>query len=118
MQCLGSTISPICTRTSSSINSTKRLHLSRMQTLQSILGTDLGQNVGRAINDIHRDIIDIAQGDTGLQAIFNPTPLPDLNTRLHRSMTMQPKRTSLLSGSKTVTTLGRRESRLRTMASA
>src|SRR5262249_14451931 len=30
--------------------------------------------------DIHRDIIDIAQGDTGLQAIFNPTPLPDLNT--------------------------------------
>src|SRR5262249_32464267 len=45
-----------------------------------ILGTDLGQYVGRAINDIHRDIIDIAQGDTGLQAIFNPTPLPALNT--------------------------------------
>src|SRR6516162_9112600 len=44
-----------------------------------ILGTDLGQYVGRAINDIHRDIIDIAQGDTGLQAIFNPTPLPALN---------------------------------------
>jgi len=44
-----------------------------------ILGTDLGQFVGRAINDIHRDIIDIAQGDTGVQAIFNPTPLPDLN---------------------------------------
>src|SRR5499433_2746594 len=45
-----------------------------------ILGTDLGQFVGRAINDIHRDIIDIAQGDPGVQAIFNPTPLPDLNT--------------------------------------
>jgi hypothetical protein len=45
-----------------------------------ILGTDLGQFIGRAINDIHRDIIDIAQGDPGVQAIFNPTPLPDLNT--------------------------------------
>jgi len=44
----------------------------------SILGTDLGQFVGRSINDIHRDIIDIAQGDAGVQAIFNPTPLPDL----------------------------------------
>src|SRR5437660_4149750 len=44
------------------------------------LGTDLGQFVGRAINDIHRDIIDIAQGDAGVQALFNPTPLPDLNT--------------------------------------
>src|SRR4029077_19005102 len=43
-------------------------------------GTDLGQFVGRAINDIHRDIIDIAQGDAGVQALFNPTPLPDLNT--------------------------------------
>jgi hypothetical protein len=46
----------------------------------SILGTDLGQFVGRAINDIHRDIIDIAQGDQGVQALFNPTPLPPLNT--------------------------------------
>jgi len=46
----------------------------------SILGTDLGQFVGRAINDIHRDIIDIAQGDPGVQAVFNPTPLPPLNT--------------------------------------
>src|SRR5215468_6855807 len=45
-----------------------------------ILGTDLGQYAGRAINDIHRDIIDIAQGDPGVQALFNPTPLPDLNT--------------------------------------
>ena len=45
-----------------------------------VLGTNLGQYVGRAINDIHRDIIDIAQGDTGVQAIFNPTPLPALNT--------------------------------------
>src|SRR5438309_5125924 len=45
-----------------------------------ILGTDLGQFVGRSINDIHRDIIDIAQGDAGVQALFNPTPLPDLNT--------------------------------------
>jgi hypothetical protein len=45
-----------------------------------ILGTDLGQYVGRAINDIHRDIIDIAQGDPALQAAFNPTPLPALNT--------------------------------------
>jgi hypothetical protein len=44
-----------------------------------VLGTDLGQYVGRAINDIHRDIIDIAQGDAGLQALFNPTPLPALN---------------------------------------
>ena len=44
------------------------------------LGTDLGQYVGRSINDIHRDIIDIAQGDTGVQALFNPTPLPALNT--------------------------------------
>src|SRR5438552_10453052 len=44
------------------------------------LGTDLGQFVGRAINDIHRDIIDIAQGDDGVQALFNPTPLPALNT--------------------------------------
>ena len=45
-----------------------------------ILGTNLGQYVGRAINDIHRDIIDIAQADPGLQATFNPTPLPGLNT--------------------------------------
>src|SRR5437660_7207641 len=45
-----------------------------------ILGTNLGQFVGRTINDIHRDIIDIAQGDAGVQALFNPTPLPDLNT--------------------------------------
>src|SRR5882672_2305726 len=45
-----------------------------------ILGTDLGQFVGRSINDIHRDIIDIAQGDAGVQAVFNPTPLPDLAT--------------------------------------
>src|SRR5215470_4260096 len=45
-----------------------------------ILGTDLGQFAGRAINDIHRDIIDIAQGDPGVQALFNPTPLPALNT--------------------------------------
>src|SRR5215217_4522855 len=45
-----------------------------------ILGTDLGQFVGRSINDIHRDIIDIAQGDAGVQAIFNPTALPDLAT--------------------------------------
>src|SRR5205085_1219530 len=44
------------------------------------LGTDLGQFVGRSINDIHRDIIDIAQGDPGVQALFNPTPLPALNT--------------------------------------
>jgi hypothetical protein len=43
-------------------------------------GTDLGQYVGRSINDIQRDIIDIAQGDTGVQALFNPTPLPALNT--------------------------------------
>jgi hypothetical protein len=46
----------------------------------SILGTNLGEFVGRAINDIHRDIIDIAQADPGLQAVFNPTPLPALNT--------------------------------------
>src|SRR5437868_316577 len=45
-----------------------------------ILGTNLGQFVGRAINDIHRDIIDIAQGDAGVQALFNPTPLPAVNT--------------------------------------
>jgi len=45
-----------------------------------ILGTDLGQYVGRAINDIHRDIIDIAQGEPGVQALFNPTALPALNT--------------------------------------
>src|ERR1700731_4931905 len=45
-----------------------------------ILGTDLGQFVGRSINDIHRDIIDIAQADPGVQALFNPTPLPALNT--------------------------------------
>jgi hypothetical protein len=45
-----------------------------------ILGTDLGQFVGRSINDIHRDIIDIAQGDPGVQALFNPTPLPNLTT--------------------------------------
>ena len=44
------------------------------------IGTDLGQYVGRSINDIHRDIIDIAQGDAGVQALFNPTPLPALNT--------------------------------------
>src|ERR1700732_3184754 len=45
-----------------------------------VLGTDLGQYVGRAINDIHRDIIDIAQGDAGVQALFHPTPLPALHT--------------------------------------
>ncbi|SDO71746.1 hypothetical protein [Afipia sp. GAS231] len=44
------------------------------------IGTDLGQYVGRSINDIHRDIIDIAQGDAGVQALFNPTPLPAVNT--------------------------------------
>src|SRR5213079_3424385 len=38
-----------------------------------ILGTNLGEFVGRSINDIHRDIIDIAQGDDGVQVIFNPT---------------------------------------------
>jgi hypothetical protein len=45
-----------------------------------VIGTNLGDYVGRSINDIHRDIIDIAQGDTGLQAVFNPTPLPSLNS--------------------------------------
>src|SRR5881227_1776477 len=45
-----------------------------------ILGTNLGQFVGRAINDILRDIIDIAQGDAGVQALFNPTPLPAVNS--------------------------------------
>src|SRR6202140_645654 len=45
-----------------------------------ILGKDLGQNVGGTINDIHRDIIDIPQGAAGVQALFNPTPLPALNT--------------------------------------
>src|ERR1700730_8539168 len=45
-----------------------------------VLGTDLGQYVGRAITDIHRDIIDIAQGGPGVQAVYNPTPLPALNT--------------------------------------
>src|SRR6516165_4623884 len=44
-----------------------------------ILGTNLGQYVGRAIDDIHRDIIDIAQGDPGVQALFNPTTLPPPN---------------------------------------
>src|SRR5215510_1071645 len=43
-------------------------------------GTDLGQFVGRSINNIPVDIIDIAQGDAGVQALFNPTPLPALNT--------------------------------------
>jgi hypothetical protein len=42
-------------------------------------GAMLGDQIGKAINDIHRDIIDIAQGDTALQAQFNPTPLPALN---------------------------------------
>src|SRR5258706_4553005 len=36
----------------------------------SILGTDLRQFVGRAINDIHRGIIDIAQGDPGVSTAF------------------------------------------------
>jgi hypothetical protein len=45
-----------------------------------VIGTNLGDYVGRSINDIHRDIIDIAQADTGLQAVFNPTPLPPLNS--------------------------------------
>src|SRR5258706_4935823 len=44
------------------------------------LGTDLGQFVGRSINDIHRDIIDIAHDDASVQALFKPTPLPDLHT--------------------------------------
>jgi hypothetical protein len=56
------------------------VELANSPTGTPILGTDLGQYVGRAINDIHRDIIDIAQGDPGVQAIFNPTPLPALNT--------------------------------------
>jgi trimeric autotransporter adhesin len=56
------------------------VELANSPTGTPILGTDLGQFVGRAINDIHRDIIDIAQGDPGVQAIFNPTPLPALNT--------------------------------------
>src|SRR6516164_8837417 len=42
-----------------------------------ILGTDLGQYVGRAINDIQRDIIDIAQADPGVQALFKATPFHD-----------------------------------------
>ena len=33
----------------------------------------------RELNDIHRDIIDIAQADAGIQAVFNPTPLPAVN---------------------------------------
>lgn len=56
------------------------VELANSPTGTPILGTDLGQYAGRAINDIHRDIIDIAQGDPGVQAIFNPTPLPALNT--------------------------------------
>ncbi|HZR77443.1 hypothetical protein [Bradyrhizobium sp.] len=56
------------------------VELANSPTGTSILGTNLGQYVGRAINDIHRDIIDIAQGDAGVQAIFNPTPLPGTNT--------------------------------------
>ena len=56
------------------------VELANSPTGTPILGTDLGQFAGRAINDIHRDIIDIAQGDAGVQAIFNPTPLPALNT--------------------------------------
>lgn len=56
------------------------VELANSPTGTSILGTNLGQYVGRAINDIHRDIIDIAQGDAGVQAIFNPTPLPAVNT--------------------------------------
>jgi hypothetical protein len=56
------------------------VELANSPTGTPILGTDLGQYVGRAINDIHRDIIDIAQGDAGVQAIFNPTPLPAVNT--------------------------------------
>jgi hypothetical protein len=71
-----------------------------------ILGTDLGQYVGRAINDIHRDIIDIAQGDAGVQALFNPTPLPALNTRAFSP-----------NGSRTAIILGRQRSRSRTTAS-
>lgn len=55
------------------------VELANSPTGTPILGTDLGQYVGRAINDIHRDIIDIAQGDPGVQALFNPTPLPALN---------------------------------------
>src|SRR5438034_1955126 len=45
-----------------------------------VLGTDLGQFVGRAINDILRDIIDMAQGDAVVQPLFNPTPLPAVNS--------------------------------------
>src|SRR2546421_3133195 len=45
-----------------------------------VLGTDLGQFVGRAINDTHRDILEIAQGDAGVPALFSPTPLPAVNT--------------------------------------
>src|SRR3974390_189140 len=45
-----------------------------------ILGTDLGQYVGGGINDLHCAIIEIGQGDAGVQALFNPTPLPALNT--------------------------------------
>jgi len=56
------------------------VELANSPTGTPILGTDLGQYVGRAINDIHRDIIDIAQGDPGVQAIFNPTALPALNS--------------------------------------
>src|SRR5262249_6849626 len=56
------------------------VQLANSPTGTPILGTDLGQFVGRAINDIHRDIIDIAQGDAGVQAVFNPTALPATNT--------------------------------------
>jgi hypothetical protein len=41
-----------------------------------VLGTISDNFVGRAINDIHRDIIDIAQGDAVCRPLFNPTPLP------------------------------------------
>src|SRR3979409_2033051 len=44
------------------------------------LGTDLGQFVGRSINDIHRDIICIAQANAVVAGAVMPAPLPDLNT--------------------------------------
>src|SRR6516162_8654577 len=68
---------------------------------------------GETVSVFHRDII--AQGDSGVQAIFNPTPLPDLNLPAVPFHDNQTKRPLWLNGFKTVSSLGRQRSRSRIM---
>src|SRR5882672_3081455 len=82
-----------------------------------ILGTDLGQFVGRSINDIHRDIIDIAQAMPGSRRSSTRRRFRTWRPRPSRSTTTRSKRPFSLNSSRTVAISGRWRPRSRTMAS-